>query len=111
MTIEPNRIRAADCCTELLGTEFLQALCEPSRAAILRALVLKGRSDISSLAGELPIDRSVISRHLQTLERVGIVTSEREGRHTCYQVNGPALIDELEKLADGLKQIRPFCCP
>jgi len=111
MTIEPNRIRAADCCTELLGTEFLQALCEPSRAAILRALVLKGRSDISTLSQELPIDRSVISRHLQTMEKVGIVLSEKEGRHTFYQVNGPTLIEELERLTDGLKQIRPFCCP
>lgn len=111
MTIEPNRIKAADCCTELLGTEFLQALCEPSRAAILRALVLKGRSDISTLAADLPIDRSVISRHLQTMEKVGIVSSTREGRHTYYQVDGVALIDELEKLTEGLKQIRPFCCP
>lgn len=111
MTIEPNRIKAADCCTELLGTEFLQALCEPSRASILRALVLKGRSNISSLARDLPIDRSVISRHLQTMERVGIVTAEREGRHTYYQVDGTALIEELEKLTEGLRQIRPFCCP
>jgi len=111
MTIEPSRIKAADCCTELLGTDFLQALCEPSRAAILRALVLKGRSDISTLAQDLPVDRSVISRHLQTLEKVGIVQSQKEGRHTFYQVNGPALIEELENLTEGLKQIRPFCCP
>jgi len=111
MNAEPNRIKAADCCTELLGTDFLQALCEPSRAAILRALVLRGRSDISSLAQDLPIDRSVISRHLQTMEKVEIVHSEKEGRHTYYQVNGPILIKELEKLTEGLKQIQPFCCP
>ncbi len=111
MTVEPSRIKAADCCTELLATDFLQALCEPSRAAILRALVLKGRMDISSLAQDLPIDRSVISRHLQTMEKAGIVTSEKEGRHTYYQVNGPTLIEELEKLTEGLRQIRPFCCP
>lgn len=105
------RVKAADCCTEFLGTRFLQALCEPSRAAILRGLVLKGRSDIRTLAEELPIDRSVISRHLQTMEKVGIVASEKEGRHTFYEVDGPALIEELEKLTGALKQIRPFCCP
>lgn len=106
-----SRTKAADCCTEFLGTKFLQALCEPSRAAILRGLVLKGRSDIRTLADELPIDRSVISRHLQTMERVGIVTSEKEGRHTFYQVDGATLIEELERLTGALKQIRPFCCP
>lgn len=111
MTKNANRIKAADCCTELFGTQFLQTLCEPSRASILRALVLKGRSDISTLSGDLPIDRSVISRHLQTMEKAGVVTSAREGRHTYYEVNGATLIDELEKLADGLKQIRPVCCP
>ena len=111
MTAEPNRIKAADCCTELLGTDFLQALCEPSRASILRVLVLKGRSNISTLAEDLPIDRSVISRHLQTMEKVGIVSAEREGRHTFYQVNGANLIKELEQLTEGLKQIQPFCCP
>ncbi len=110
MSAQPNRIEAADCCTELLGTEFLQALCEPSRATILRALVLQGRSDISSIAEALPLDRSVISRHLQTMEKVGIVRSERAGRHTYYEVNGARLIAELEKLTDGLKQITPFCC-
>ena len=111
MSTTAERVKAADCCTEFLGTKFLQALCEPSRAAILRGLVLKGRADIRTLAGELPIDRSVISRHLQTMEKVGIVTSEKEGRHTFYQVNGVTLIEELEKLTAALKQIRPFCCP
>ncbi len=110
MTSQVSRIRAADCCTELLGTEFLQVLCEPSRASILRVLVLNGRSDISSIATGLPIDRSVISRHLRAMEKVGIVRAEKEGRHTYYQVDGPTLIDELEKLTEGLKQIRPFCC-
>ncbi len=111
MTSISTRIKAADCCTEVLGTEFLQALCEPSRCAILRELVLKGRSDIRTLASEMPIDRSVISRHLQTMEKAGIVISEKEGRHTFYQVNGPSLIDELDKLTAALKQLKPVCCP
>jgi len=111
MTTTATRIEAADCCVEFLGTEFLQALCEPSRASILRALVLKGKSDISSIAEDLPLDRSVISRHLQTMEKVKIVRSSKEGRHTYYEVNGPELIRELENLTEGLKQIRPFCCP
>ena len=111
MTSQVNRIRAADCCTEFLGTEFLQVLCEPSRASIIRALVLNGRSDISSIAAGLPNDRSVVSRHLRSLEKVGIVRSAKEGRHTFYEVDGPKLIKELENLTNGLKQIRPFCCP
>lgn len=110
-TLEPARTEAAACCTEVLGTEFLQALCEPSRAQILRALVERGRSDIGTLAGALPIDRSVISRHLQTLARVGIVRSEKQGRHTFYEVDGPGLISELETLLHSLKTIVPFCCP
>ena len=52
-TVEPNRLKAANCCAEVFATPFLQVLCEPSRASILRALVLKGRSDITTLAADL----------------------------------------------------------
>lgn len=111
MTETLERADAAACCTEVLGTEFLQALCEPSRAKILEALVRLGRSDIGTLAGALPIDRSVISRHLQVLARVGVVRAEKQGRHTFYEVDGPGFIAELEQLLATLKCIVPFCCP
>lgn len=111
MTCELSRTVAADCCTEAFGTDFLQALCEPSRAAILREMVLKGRADISTLAQGMPLDRSVISRHLRVLENVGVVKSEKEGRHTFYEIDGERLVGELEKLTDLVKMIRPVCCP
>ena len=111
MTCEVTRIAAADCCTEIFGTDFLQALCEPSRASLLREMVLKGRADISTLAQDLPLDRSVISRHLRVLESVGVVKSEKEGRHTYYEIDGTKLVDELERLTEVVKMIRPVCCP
>jgi DNA-binding transcriptional ArsR family regulator len=111
MTCEVSRTVAADCCTELFGTEFLQAMCEPSRAAILREMLLKGRADISTLAKDMPLDRSVISRHLRVLEEVGVVRSEKEGRHTYYEIDGPALIKQLERFTELVRMIQPVCCP
>ena len=46
-----------------------------------------------------------------SLKEVEIVSAETEGRHTYYQIDGPRFIAELEKLTEGLKSIRPFCCP
>ena len=62
-------------------------------------------------AQDLPLDRSVISRHLRVLESVGVVKSEKEGRHTYYEIDGAKLVSELERLTDVVKMIRPVCCP
>lgn len=110
MTKPLTRGQAANACTEILDTEFFGALCEPTRVQLVRILVLNGRSDIQTLAGHFPQDRSVIARHLQVMERVGIVVSEKVGRHQFFELDGPAMVQRVEAILDLMRVIVPICC-
>ena len=83
-------------CVAVFDTTFFKALCEPSRIAVLRELILLGRADIAAVAARLPQDRSVIARHLQQLAGARIVRAEKEGRHIYYQVDPQAVATRLE---------------
>ncbi len=87
---------AAKQCVAVFDTAFFKALCEPSRIAVLQALVLLGRCDIATIAEQVPQDRSVVARHLQQLAAAGIVKAEKNGRHVFYQVDAGAIAKRLE---------------
>jgi len=94
-----------------LDSKVIKALTEPARAQILKFLMLNGRSDISSIAEQLPQDRSVISRHLNMLAEAGIVIAEKETRHRYYTINGAAFLNEFEAIVDNIKKCMAECCP
>ncbi|MDP3815718.1 helix-turn-helix transcriptional regulator [Pseudomonas sp.] len=110
MTQPKNRTEAADACIEILDTDFFRALCEPARIQIFRVLVLQGRSDIGSIAETMPQDRSVIARHLQTMERAGLLRAQTEGRHTFYEIDGPTIAARVEQIAGLIQTLVPLCC-
>lgn len=95
----------------LLDTPFLQALAEPSRLEVLKVLLIHGSGDVASVSQHLPQDRSVVSRHLKTLEDAGILRSTWEGRHRIYALDGIAFIARFELLASRLRALAPVCCP
>lgn len=105
-----TRLQAADACLEILNTDFFRALCEPVRIQIFRELVLKGRSDIGTIALDLPQDRSVIARHLQMMERAGLVHSLNEGRHTYYDIDGKNIVTRVSSISDLVRALVPLCC-
>lgn len=90
--------KAAHECVAVFDTAFFKALCEPSRIAVLRELILLGRADIGTIAERLPQDRSVIARHLQQLAAAQIVTAERDGRRVLYQIDAAAVATRLEAI-------------
>jgi DNA-binding transcriptional ArsR family regulator len=106
-----TRIEAANACVEVLDTEFFRALCEPARIEIFKQLVLKGRSDIGTIAEAMPQDRSVVARHLQLMERAGLLRVETEGRHAFYEIDGPAMAARVAQLSGLIQTLAPICCP
>ncbi|MBI2803347.1 MAG: helix-turn-helix transcriptional regulator [Gammaproteobacteria bacterium] len=111
MTKPHTRTEAANACIKIFDTDFFRALCEPARIQIFRQLVLKGRSDIGTIAEALPQDRSVIARHLQTMQRAGLLHSQTEGRHTFYEIDGPIIAARLEQIVGLMHTLVPLCCP
>jgi DNA-binding transcriptional ArsR family regulator len=106
-----TREQAADECINLLDADFFLALCEPARMKIFRHLVLSGRSDVGSVARAMPQDRSVITRHLQVMERAGVLRAETEGRNTFYEIDGELLTHRLEQAVLLMRTLVPLCCP
>jgi len=94
-----------------LDSRVIKALTEPTRAQILKYLMLNGRSDISTIAESLPQDRSVISRHLNMLAEAGIVIAEKETRHKFYSINGAVFLNEFEEIVAKIKKCMSECCP
>jgi DNA-binding transcriptional ArsR family regulator len=53
----------------------------------------------------------VVARHLQVLERAGVLRSTSEGRHTFYEVDGDGVVLQLESLLKLFQKLTPICCP
>ncbi len=109
--ISARQERAARRVADALDSELLRALAEPARLEILQLLVLRGPSDITRIADALPQDRSVLSRHLQTLLRAGVVRCDEEGRRRVYHLEGGALVSRLEEMVASVRGLVALCCP
>lgn len=106
-----TREKAAEACVAILDAEFFRALCEPARLEVLRRLILLGRADVGTIADGVPQDRSVVSRHLQVLQRAGIVRAEKDSRHLFYELDGPAVLDRFREILAFTERLVPVCCP
>jgi DNA-binding transcriptional ArsR family regulator len=69
------------------------ALADPSRRYVVERLAYLGRATPTELAGELPMTRQAVAKHLATLEHAGLVHSRREGRNTVYRPDPSPLRD------------------
>jgi DNA-binding transcriptional ArsR family regulator len=72
------------------------ALADPSRRTIVERLAQAGRATPTELAGELPMTRQGVAKHLATLELAGLVHARREGRNVVYRPDPAPLRDAAE---------------
>jgi len=80
-------------------------LGEPTRAALLAAL-LDGRAQpATALAYAAAASPQAASNHLAQLVQGGLLAVEREGRHRYYRIASPQVAEVLENLA-GLAALR-----
>ena len=76
------------------------ALADPTRRAVVRELSRQETVTASALAGELPISRQAVSKHLAQLAGAGLVTSARSGRETHYRLTPDPLDDAMRWIAE-----------
>ena len=62
------------------------ALADPTRWRVLTLLAERGQATATALAGELPVSRVAVVKHLTVLDRAGLVESRRAGREVLYTV-------------------------
>ena len=85
---------------ERAGAVFA-ALADPTRRAMVRTLRAQPQVTASRLAGELPMTRQAVSKHLGALARAGLVEARREGRETRYTLTPAPLAEAMEWMADA----------
>ena len=52
----------------------------------------------------------MISRHLAVLYEAGVVQRTKEGRHVFFEMDGPAMVQRMEKILERFRNILPLCC-
>jgi ArsR family transcriptional regulator len=103
--------QALACCgpiDDLLDPVLFGALSDPTRARLLGCLAKCGRMcSVSEIAECCSVDFSVVSRHLQVLERASVLESSKEGRAVLYSVRYGHLSRTLRDLASAIEKCRP----
>lgn len=107
----PEHEAMAQAAIEVLDTKFLKALCDPTRIQIIKKLILLGACDVGTIAQGLAQDRSVISRHLATLERAKIAASRKVGRRVLYDLDGPYNVEKVSSILEAIQPMAELCKP
>jgi DNA-binding transcriptional ArsR family regulator len=69
------------------------ALADPTRRRLVETLARGGTVTASGLAGQLPMTRQAVAKHLSALQGAQLVSASRVGRETHYKLR-PQPLDE-----------------
>lgn len=77
------------------------ALGEPNRCLLFRALLKQRAVSVGQLASAIGISESLTSQHLKVLLEAGLVTKTRDGKRVYYQVNyQDAFVGALKRVVE-----------
>ena len=85
---------------ESIGAVFA-ALADPTRRQVVQSLSREPDLTASRLAGDLPMTRQAVTKHLAALDRAGLVQGRREGREMRYSLT-PAPLAEAMRWMDAV---------
>jgi DNA-binding transcriptional ArsR family regulator len=75
--------------------QIFQALSDPTRRSILRKLARRERA-VGEIAESYSMSLAAVSKHIQNLERAGLITRRRDGSFSYIKLN-PAGISSADK--------------
>ena len=79
--------------------ELWSAVADPTRRRVLDVLLDRGEATATILAGELPVTRQAVAKHLAVLDRTGLVEGTRRGREVRYAIRPQRLDAATRSLA------------
>jgi DNA-binding transcriptional ArsR family regulator len=75
------------------------AVADPTRRSILERLRGEGALSLTSLAERLPISRQAVTKHLDVLEKAGLLRKRVQGRERLHELDA----QPLRQVDDWLK--------
>ncbi len=93
-------------------SQFFKALAEPNRMSIFNHLCkCRTKVNVNEVSSCCNVDLSVVSRHLSTLKKAGVLSAEKKGKEVFYSVDGKEIAKALRDLADKIeKHSQSGCC-
>lgn len=84
--------------------ELWAAIGDPTRRRVLDLILDRGEATATVVAGELPVTRQAVAKHLLVLDRAGLVEARREGREVLYGVRPQRLDAAARSIASVAEQ-------
>jgi DNA-binding transcriptional ArsR family regulator len=85
--------------TMVVDDDLWSAVGEPTRRRMLDQLLVDGGGTATSLSEHLPVTRQAVSKHLDVLDRAGLVHAVAVGRERRYHVDDLQLSRAVAQLA------------
>ena len=87
----------------ILPHDFFKALSDPTRLRIMQLLSEKQSLCVCDITATLNQPQPTVSRHLNHLKTIGLLTSERKGTWIWYSINA-ALADSYKAIIRALPE-------
>ena len=83
----------------VIDDDLWSAVGDPTRRRLLDQLLDEGTGTATSLSEHVPVTRQAVAKHLDVLDRVGLVHATAVGRERRYQVDQAQLARAVAQLA------------
>ncbi|MCV0391750.1 MAG: metalloregulator ArsR/SmtB family transcription factor [Nitrosopumilus sp.] len=91
------------------GISLLKCICDETRFEILELLQKDKELCVNDFVEKLKKDQPLVSHHLKTLKKCGIVKSRDEGKKAMYAISSNQLSDLISNVTKASKKIPVLC--
>ena len=91
------------------GVSLLRCICDETRFEILELLHKNKELCVNDFVEKLEKDQPLISHHLKTLKKCGIVKSHNEGKKAIYAISSNRLSELITDIVKTSKKIPVLC--
>jgi len=91
------------------GVSLLKCICNETRFEILDLLQKNKELCVNDLVEKLEKDQPLVSHHLKTLRKCGIVKSRDQGKKSMYAISNYQLSELISNVTKTSKKIPVLC--
>lgn len=88
--------------------QFLKCINNPNRREILKCLDNKEKC-VNEIIAITNLEQTLVSFHLKSLRKCGLVKSRRDGKMIMYKINHPGILDILKLTSKISMEIKQLC--
>jgi ArsR family transcriptional regulator len=91
------------------GVDLLKCICDETRFKILELLQKNKELCVNDFVNKLKKEQPLVSHHLKTLKKCGIVKSRDEGKKAMYSISNKQLSELISNITKTSKKIPVLC--